>query len=224
MVPLAVLIAGMFMSVLDTSIVNVAIPTIQTDFGGSTADVEWISTAYTPGARRVVPTSAWLGNRFGLARVYIARAGCLRARLRAVRLAWNLDSLIAFRMIQAIPGGLLPAVTLTMVYRIVPRAKIGTAMGMYGLGIVFAPALGPALGGYLVEYVDWRLVFYINVPIGILGVVAALIALPKFPAVRSRAVRHPRASSPQPPAMVVAAARLLRGPVLGLDQLPGTRS
>jgi len=88
--------------------------------------------------------------------------------------------LIAFRVIQAIPGGLLPVVTLTMVYRIVPRHKIGTAMGMYGLGIVFAPAIGPTLGGYLVEYVSWRLVFYINVPVGILGLVAAAMALPKF--------------------------------------------
>ena len=100
-------------------------------------------------------------------------------------IAWSLNSLIAFRVIQAIPGGLLPAITLTMVYRIVPRRKIGTAMGMYGLGIIFAPAIGPALGGYLVEYVNWRLVFYINVPIGIIGLIAALIALPRFPGVRT---------------------------------------
>ncbi len=83
-------------------------------------------------------------------------------------------------MIQAIPGGLLPVVTLTMVYRIVPRQKIGTAMGMYGLGIVFAPAIGPTLGGYLVEYVSWRLVFYINVPVAVLALLAAAVALPKF--------------------------------------------
>jgi EmrB/QacA subfamily drug resistance transporter len=75
---------------------------------------------------------------------------------------------------------LLPVVTLTMVYRIVPRQKIGTAMGMYGLGIVFAPAIGPTLGGYLVEYVSWRLVFYINVPVAVLALLAAAVALPKF--------------------------------------------
>ncbi|MGI3780894.1 MAG: DHA2 family efflux MFS transporter permease subunit, partial [Janthinobacterium lividum] len=73
-----------------------------------------------------------------------------------------------------------PAVCLTMVYRLVPPAKIGAAMGMYGLGIIVAPAIGPALGGYLVEYVSWRLVFYINIPVGILGLVAAMIWLPKF--------------------------------------------
>ena len=185
-VPLAVLIAGMFMSVLDTSIVNVAISTIQTDFGGSTADVQWISTAYTLVLGVVVPASAWLGDRFGLARVYTVALAAFALGSALCGLAWNLNSLIAFRVIQAIPGGVLPAVTLTMVYRIVPREKIGAAMGMYGLGIVFAPALGPALGGYLVEYFSWRLVFYINVPIGVLGVIAAVVALPHFASAKSQ--------------------------------------
>lgn len=180
-VPLAVLVAGMFMSVLDTSIVNVAVSTIQTELGGSTADVQWISTAYSLVLGVVVPASAWLGNRFGLGRVYVVGLAAFAAGSALCGVAWSLNSLIAFRVLQAIPGGLLPAVTLTMVYQIVPRKKIGAAMGMYGLGIIFAPAIGPALGGYLVEYLSWRLVFYINVPIGIIGVIAAIVALPKFP-------------------------------------------
>ncbi|HET9649232.1 MAG TPA: DHA2 family efflux MFS transporter permease subunit [Microlunatus sp.] len=180
-VPLAVLIAGMFMSILDTSIVNVAVATIQTELGGSTSDVQWISTAYSLVLGVVVPASAWLGTRFGLSRVYMFALAAFALGSALCGLAWSLNSLIAFRVIQAIPGGLLPAITLTMVYRIVPRRKIGTAMGMYGLGIIFAPAIGPALGGYLVEYVNWRLVFYINVPIGIIGLIAAMIALPRFP-------------------------------------------
>ena len=186
-VPVLVLVAGMFMSVLDTSIVNVAISAIQTDFGGSTADVAWISTAYSLVLGVVVPASAWLGDRFGIARVYTLSLAAFALGSALCGIAWNLDSLIAFRVIQAIPGGLLPAISLTMVYRIVPPARIGAAMGMYGLGIIAAPALGPALGGYLVEYVNWRLVFYINIPVGILGVAAAVILLPKFaPAVTRR--------------------------------------
>jgi EmrB/QacA subfamily drug resistance transporter len=186
-IPLAVLIGGMFMSILDVSIVNVAIATIQSDFGGSTADVAWVTTAYSLVLGVVVPASAWLGDRFGLDRVYMIALAGFALGSALCGLAWSLDSLIAFRVIQAIPGGLLPAVTLTMVYRIVPRHKIGTAMGMYGLGIVFAPAIGPTLGGYLVEYLSWRLVFYINVPVGVLGLVAAAVALPKF----SRAPTRP---------------------------------
>ena len=77
-------------------------------------------------------------------------------------------------------------ITLSILYRIVPREKLGAAMGLYGLGIVFAPAIGPTLGGYLVEYVDWRLIFYINVPVGILGAVAAALVLPRFPRVAGR--------------------------------------
>src|SRR5512133_2685090 len=180
-IPLAVLIGGMFMSILDVSIVNVAIATIQSDFGGSTADVAWITTAYSLVLGVIVPASAWLGDRFGLDRVYMISLAGFALASALCGLAWSLDSLIAFRVIQAIPGGLLPVVTLTMVYKIVPRQKIGTAMGMYGLGIVFAPAIGPTLGGYLVEYMSWRLVFFINVPIAIVGVIAALVALPKFP-------------------------------------------
>jgi EmrB/QacA subfamily drug resistance transporter len=186
-IPLAVLIGGMFMSILDVSIVNVAIATIQSDFGGSTADVAWVTTAYSLVLGVVVPASAWLGDRFGLDRVYMIALAGFALGSALCGLAWSLNSLIAFRVIQAIPGGLLPAVTLTMVYRIVPRHKIGTAMGMYGLGIVFAPAIGPTLGGYLVEYLSWRLVFYINVPVGVLGLVAAAAALPKF----SRAPTRP---------------------------------
>jgi MFS family permease len=96
-------------------------------------------------------------------------------------LAWNLDSLIAFRILQAVPGGILPVVTLTMLYQIVPLENIGAAMGLYGLGVVVAPAVGPVLGGYLVEFTDWRVIFYINVPIGIFG---AALALAVFPRVR----------------------------------------
>ncbi|WP_084211512.1 DHA2 family efflux MFS transporter permease subunit [Pseudonocardia acaciae] len=178
---LAVLIVGMFMSVLDVTIVNVAIPAIQKDLGTTLEDVLWVATAYTLTLGVVVPLSSWAGDRFGLTRVYQASLLGFAAGSALCGLAWNLDSLIAFRVLQAVPGGILPVITLTLVYRIVPKEKIGAAMGMYGLGIVFAPAAGPVLGGYLVEHTDWRLIFYINVPVGILGMVAAYGVLPRFP-------------------------------------------
>jgi EmrB/QacA subfamily drug resistance transporter len=184
--PLAVLIAGMFMSVLDTSIVNVAIPTIQNDFGGTTDDVQWVVTGYTLTLGVVVPTTAWLGDRFGLTRVYNLALLAFAAGSALCGLAWSLNTLVIFRIFQAIPGGILPVITLSILYRIVPREKLGAAMGLYGLGIVGAPAVGPTLGGYLVEYVNWRLIFYINVPIGILGAVAAVLVLKRFPQVPAR--------------------------------------
>lgn len=178
--PLLVLVVGMFMTVLDTSIVNVAVPTIQTQFGGSTAEIAWISTSYSLVLGVVVPATAWLGDRLGLGRLYIFSLIGFAAASALCGVSWNLPSLIAFRVLQAIPGGILPAITMTMVYRIVPKAKIGTGMGLYGIGVLAAPALGPTLGGYLVEYLDWRLIFYINVPVAILGVALGLWMLPKF--------------------------------------------
>lgn len=180
------LVAGMFMSVLDISIVNVAIPAIQNEFGGTTEDVQWVITAYSLALGVVVPVTAWTGDRFGLDRVYNLALLTFAAGSALCGMAWDLDALVVFRIIQAIPGGILPVITLSMLYRIVPRQQLGAAMGLYGVGVVFAPAIGPTLGGYLVEYVNWRLIFYINVPIGILGTVAALLLLPRFPAVIRR--------------------------------------
>ncbi len=121
-----------------------------------------------------------MGLRIGLTRLYVGSMVGFALGSALCGLAWNLDSIIAFRVIQAIPGGVLPVVTLTLLYQLVPPAKIGSAMGLYGLGVVVAPAIGPTLGGYLVEYFDWRLIFFINVPVGILGTVLALIVFPQI--------------------------------------------
>ena len=184
--PLAVVVVGMFMSVLDTSIVNVAIPSMQKEYGASLTDIEWVATAYTLCLGVIVPTSAWLGERLGLRRVYLISLLGFSAFSALCGMAGDLNSMIFFRILQAIPAGVIPVTCMTILYRMVPPNKLGIAMGMYGLGIVVAPGVGPTLGGYLVEYVNWRLIFYINVPIGVLGAIAALAVLPAFPSTGSR--------------------------------------
>jgi EmrB/QacA subfamily drug resistance transporter len=174
------------MAVLDVTIVNVAVPSIQKDFGGALDDVLWIATAYTLMLGLVVPVSGWLGDRLGLTLVYVLSLAGFAVGSALCGIAGSLDTLIAFRVLQAIPGGVMPVVSMTLVYRIVPRHKLGTAMGIFGLGVVFAPAAGPVLGGYLVQYVDWRLVFLINVPVGLLGALAAHLVLPSAPGRRGR--------------------------------------
>jgi EmrB/QacA subfamily drug resistance transporter len=191
LVSVLVLVVGNFMAVLDVTIVNVAVPRIQGDFGGSIDDVLWIATAYTLMLGVVVPVSSWLGDRFGLSQVYWASLAAFGVSSALCGLAWNLDSLIAFRVLQAVPGGIMPVVAMTLVYRIVPKERMGVAMGVFGLGTVFAPALGPVLGGYLVQYVDWRLVFYINTPIGLLGAVAAFVLIPKMASTRGKSFDVP---------------------------------
>ncbi|MBB6378562.1 EmrB/QacA subfamily drug resistance transporter [Pseudonocardia eucalypti] len=185
--PLSVLIIGTFMSVLDTTIVNVAIPKMQTGLGAPPDDIEWVATGYTLALGVVVPLTGWLGDRIGKTNLYIWAMVGFAATSVLCGLAWDLPSMIAFRILQAIPGGLLPVVSMTLLYQIVPPARIGSAMGMYGLGVVVAPSVGPVLGGYLVQYVDWRLIFYINAPVGLLGTAAALAVLP-----RSRPTQWPR--------------------------------
>jgi EmrB/QacA subfamily drug resistance transporter len=184
--PLAVVVVGMFMSVLDTSIVTVAIPTMQKEFGTSTDNTQWVTTAYTLCLGVIVPTSAWLGDRLGLQRLYVISLIGFSAFSALCGMAEGLNSMVVFRVLQAIPGGVIPVTCLTILHRMVPPKKLGTAMGMYGFGIVVAPGVGPTLGGYLVEYVNWRLIFYINVPIGILGAIAAFLVLPNFPAATGR--------------------------------------
>ncbi|OZM77315.1 MDR family MFS transporter [Pseudonocardia sp. MH-G8] len=185
-VPLAVLITGMFMSVLDLSIINVAIPSIRKDLGASIDSVQWISTAYSLTEGVMVPASAWLGARFGLKRLYIALIVLFTIASLLCALSTGLSGLIGFRILQAIPGGVLPVTCMTILFRIVPKEKLGAAMGMYGLGIVVAPGIGPTLGGYLVEHTNWRMIFLINVPVGILGAIAAVLWLTKFPAEKSK--------------------------------------
>jgi len=105
--PLAVVVVGMFMSTLDTSIVNVAIPTMQKQFGVSTTDIEWVSTAYTLCLGVIVPTSAWLGERLGLKRLYLIALISFSAFSALCGMAGDLNSMIFFRILQAIPGGVL---------------------------------------------------------------------------------------------------------------------
>ncbi|MDA8195519.1 MAG: DHA2 family efflux MFS transporter permease subunit [Thermaerobacter sp.] len=182
---LAVLVIGAFMSVLDSSIVNIAIPTLKHVFGATTLQVQWVVTIYMLVLGVVVPATSYLADRFGPRRVYVMALMVFTVGSGLSGLAWSLPMMVVFRVFQATGGGLIMPVTMIMVYRMVPRERIGTAMGFWGLAIIVAPALGPTLGGYLVQYVDWRLIFYINVPIGILGVLLTYPLVPEFPAVKT---------------------------------------
>jgi EmrB/QacA subfamily drug resistance transporter len=177
--PLIVLIVGTFMAVLDSSIVNVAVPKIQAELSAAPKDVEWIVTGFTLALGVAVPPCGWLGSRLGEARLYTLALLGFAIASALCGSAWDLGSMIAFRVLQAFPGGVLPVVSMTLVYRTVPPAKLGIAMGVYGLGVSVAPGIGPVLGGWFVDYVDWRLIFFINVPICLIAMVGAMLAFPK---------------------------------------------
>jgi len=180
-VALLTLVIGAFMSLLDSSIVNVAVPTLETAFSASTDQIQWVITVYLLVLGIVVPSTGWLSDRFGTKRLYLVSLALFTVGSFFSGFAWSVGSLIVFRAFQALGGGLIMPITMSMIYQLVPRARIGTAMGFFGLALILAPAIGPTLGGYLVEFVDWRFIFYVNVPIGILGVLAGAAWIPEFP-------------------------------------------
>ncbi|MGO8692694.1 MAG: DHA2 family efflux MFS transporter permease subunit [Rectinemataceae bacterium] len=178
--PVLVALIGAFMSILDSSIVNVAVPTIMNVFNAGPSDVQWVSTIYLLAMGVVVPLSGWLGDRFGFKNLYMVSLVAFVIGSLLCGLSWDLNSLILFRVLQALGGGMIMPTMMAMVFRIVPRDKIGGAMGVFGISLMVGPAIGPTLGGYLVEYVNWRWIFTINLPIGVVGVLLAWFVLPDF--------------------------------------------
>ncbi|WP_051342611.1 DHA2 family efflux MFS transporter permease subunit [Pseudonocardia spinosispora] len=179
--PLLVLMVGSFLPPMDSAIVNIAIPYIQKDLGGSSDDVAWVSTAFSLSLGIFVTTSNWLGNRLGPTLLHRLVLISFLAGSTLCGLAWDLNSLIIFRVLTAIPGGVIPVVTITMIYRIVPPEKIGAAMGLYGLGVAAAPSCGPTIGGLLIQDLSWRWIFHFKTPIGIAAVIVGLFLLPNLP-------------------------------------------
>lgn len=178
--PVLVALIGAFMSILDSSIVNVAIPTMMNVFNADPISIQWVSTIYMLALGVVVPLSGWLGDRIGFKRLYILSMGVFIAGSLFCTLAWDLNALIVARVIQAMGGGMIMPTTMAMIYRMVPRDRIGSGMGIFGIALLVAPSIGPTLGGYLVEYVDWRWIFTINLPIGVIGMLLAFFVLPEF--------------------------------------------
>jgi DHA2 family multidrug resistance protein len=172
-----VIVFGMFMTILDSTIVNIAITRLQSAFGASLNDVQWVVTAYTLAQGVVTPLTAYFANRFGVKRTYLVALSAFTIGSALCGLAWSLPLLIFFRILQGMGGALISPLAITLLYSVFPPQERGMAMGVMGIPILLAPAIGPTLGGYLVTYVGWQLIFYVNVPVGIVGVIAAIIFL-----------------------------------------------
>ncbi len=166
------------MAILDNTIVNVALPKIMANFGATVDQIEWVITGYMISFAISMPATTWLREVFGLKRVFIASLVlfCFGSALCGV--AWDKDSLIIFRVIQALGGGAMMPTGLTLVSETFPPQERGMAIGLWSIGAMVAPAVGPFLGGYLVDEVSWRSIFYINLPVGAVAVFAALLILP----------------------------------------------
>jgi EmrB/QacA subfamily drug resistance transporter len=162
----AVFVAAMFMSILDATIVNVALPTIGRDFGVSATAVDGIAIAFLVSLAVTIPASGWLGDRFGGKRVLLAAIALFTGASALCGVASSLGELVAFRILQGAGGGMLAPVGMAMLYRVFPPAERIRAAAILTVPTTLAPALGPVLGGLFVTELSWRWVFYANLPIG----------------------------------------------------------
>jgi EmrB/QacA subfamily drug resistance transporter len=177
-VTIPVIVVGMFLSGLNSNIVNSALPAMAKQLDASTHDIQWVRTAYYLALAVGVVASGWLADRIGLRRLYVISLGLLAVTAALCGIAQDLDSLLVFRMLQAIPGGIMPVVCISLVMRLTPPRRLGPAISLYGAGAISAPALSPLFSGFFTEDLDWRLVFYASIPVALVGIVAAMIVLP----------------------------------------------
>ncbi len=175
---LGVVILGSFMAILDNNIVNVALPKMMANFGATVDQIEWVVTGYMIAFAISMPTTNWMKDLVGLKKLFIFSLAffCLGSALCGM--AWDKDSMIAFRVLQAFGGGAMMPTGLTLVSEAFPPQERGMAMGTWSIGAMVAPAAGPFVGGYLVDEVSWRAIFYINLPIGAAAILMALWILP----------------------------------------------
>ncbi len=166
-----VFLLGLFMELLDMTVVNVAIPTLQQDFGAELAGMEWVVTGYLLSLAVFIPASGFLADRFGSKRIFMLALAIFSLASLGAGSAWSLESLVAFRLVQGIGGGMLTPVGTAMVFRAFPFHRRAIASAFVAVPAALAPALGPVLGAYLVEYQSWHWIFLLNVPIGALGLV-----------------------------------------------------
>jgi EmrB/QacA subfamily drug resistance transporter len=158
--------------------VNVAVPTMMTSLRADVEHIQWVLSAFMIARTVVMPTLGWLGSLLGNRRLYLTTLSLYIAASMLCGLAWNLETMIFCRVLQGMSAGYLFPLAMTILHEIYPPGKRGMAMGIFMAGMSFGPAIGPTLGGYLVEHWSWRAVFYINFPIGVVALVAAAMTLP----------------------------------------------
>jgi EmrB/QacA subfamily drug resistance transporter len=172
-----VVVLGAIMSILDTTVVNVAIDHLAVVFHAPLTTIQWVVTGYTLALAAVIPVTGWAADRFGTKRIYMWSLVLFTLGSMLSGLAWSADSLILFRVLQGVGGGMIMPSVMTIMTRKAGPHRMGRVMGVLGVPMLVAPILGPILGGWLVDNASWRWIFFINLPIGIVAFILALIVL-----------------------------------------------
>ena len=183
---LGTVMIGTFMAVLDATIVNVALAKLMATFGVSVDRAEWILTAYLLIFGVMLPSSGWIADHFGYKRAYLTGLLLFTGGSFLCSLAWDINVLIAFRVIQGTGAGFLMPVGMAIITREFPPEKRGIALGFWSVSASASVSLGPTIGGYLIDRFSWQTIFDVNVPIGVLGMIISFIVLREF---KSKEVR-----------------------------------
>ncbi len=212
-----VVVLGAIMSILDITVVNVALPTFQRVFGDGGHELEyshvaWTVTAYTLALATVIPLTGWAADRFGTKRLYITAIGLFTAGSALCATAWDINALIAFRVLQGLGGGMLMPLGMTIMTRAAGPHRMGRLMAILGVPMLLGPIMGPILGGWLIDIASWHWIFLINVPLGAIAIIYSWMVLDK--------------DAPQPSESFDVIGMLLMSPGLalflfGVSSLPG---
>jgi EmrB/QacA subfamily drug resistance transporter len=174
-----VVILGMIMSILDTTIVNVALRTLGHDLHSSIAQIQWVVTGYLLSLAAVIPVTGWAARRFGAKRVYITSLVLFTAGSALCAVAGSTTSLVLFRVMQGVGGGMIMPVGQLIMAQVAGPKRMGRVMGIVSMPAMLAPILGPVVGGAILEKLHWSWIFLVNVPIGAIALVLAWRMLPK---------------------------------------------
>jgi EmrB/QacA subfamily drug resistance transporter len=174
-----VVLLGSVMSILDTTIVNVALATLSRDLHAAISNIQWVVTGYLLSLAAVIPVTGWAGRRFGTKQVYLVSLVLFTAGSALCGLASSTTELIVFRVLQGAGGGMIMPLGQQMMAEAAGPKRMGRVMGLLGVPTMLAPILGPTIGGVIVQNASWRWIFYVNVPIGVIAVIAALRVLPR---------------------------------------------
>lgn len=170
LIAFAVVLAAL-MQVIDSSIVNVALPDMMGNLGASLDEIAWVSTGYILASVIVIPLTGWLGEFFGRKRYFVGSIIIFTVSSFLCGASHSLGELVFWRIIQGLGGGALMTVSQAVLFESFPRKEAGTAMALFGLGVMVGPTIGPTLGGWLTDTYGWPWIFYINIPLGILAAV-----------------------------------------------------
>ena len=170
-------VCGLFMDLMDMTVVNVALPTLGRRFHAGTSALEWVVTGYLLSLAIWIPASGWIGDRFGTKKTFIFALTMFTLGSALCGAAWSIESLIAFRILQGVGGGMLTPVGVAMLFRAFPPHERAKASTILTVPTTIAPAIGPLLGGWLVDNASWRWIFYVNLPVGVAGLIFSLLFL-----------------------------------------------